>query len=148
MASVKENLISVFKSVMPVVSLVFILLLLFTSAGITEIAFFLLCIAMVIVGIALFLKGTEEGIIPASRAVGEDIPHRKSIAFMIVIVFVISFLVVFADPDVTIFVESVSEAFPPMNIMEFMFMKELMAWWPKITFILSLSWRKRPSDKT
>ena len=115
-------MISVFKSVMPVVSLVFILLLVFTDAGMTEILFFLLCVAMVIVGIALFLMGTEEGIIPASHAIGAHISHKGSIAFMIVVVFVISFLVTFADPDVTIFTESVSEAFPPMNIMEFMFM--------------------------
>jgi hypothetical protein len=122
MASLKEKLVSVFKSVIPVVSLVFILLLAFTNVGVVEIAFFLLCVAMVVIGITLFLLGTEAGIIPASRAIGADIPRRKSILFMFVVVFAISFLVTFADPDVMIFVESVNGAFPSMNVMKLMFM--------------------------
>jgi hypothetical protein len=118
----KERFISVFGSVAPVVALVFALLLFFTDAGIIEIGFFLLCVVMVMVGITLFLTGADEGIIPAGHAVGEKLSHGRSLAFMIAIVFVISFLVTFADPDVMIFGDTVSEAFPPLNVTEFMFM--------------------------
>ncbi|MCL2890397.1 MAG: DUF1538 domain-containing protein [Methanomassiliicoccaceae archaeon] len=118
----KDRFISVFGSVMPVISLVFALLLFFTDAGLNEIAFFLVCVAMVIVGITLFLTGTDEGIIPAGQSIGEKLSHGRSVAFMIAIVFVISFLVTFADPDVMIFGDTVSEAFPPLNVTEFLFM--------------------------
>jgi hypothetical protein len=122
MQYMKDRFRSVFGSVTPVVALVFFLLLFFTDAGVKEMGFFLLCVIMVIIGITFFLTGADEGIIPAGHAVGEKISHGRSLAFMIAIVFVISFLVTFADPDVMIFVDTVSEAFPPLNVTEFMFM--------------------------
>ncbi|MCL1984169.1 MAG: DUF1538 domain-containing protein [Methanomassiliicoccaceae archaeon] len=118
MASLKEELKPVFLSALPIVSLVTILLLVFVGANLKDVFFFLGCVVMVIVGIATFFIGVEIGIIPASRAVGAEIPRRGSIIFLVVVVFAISFLVTIADPDVTIFTDLANSVFPSINKMK------------------------------
>lgn len=115
MGVAREKLIEVLTSIIPIVIVVSVLAIAVLQLPIGEALMFVLCVAIVIIGFTLFLMGVEYGIHPIGKAIGLEIPKRKSRIFMILVVFLISFLVTIAEPDVTVFGTQVHSLFPNIN---------------------------------
>lgn len=99
----KGQLSEVVKTTVPVIILLLVLDVVLVGAGAADIANFLACGVLVILGFTLFLLGVDIGVIPMGAAVGAEIPRRNSVLFMIAVVFVVSFAVTVAEPDVNVF---------------------------------------------
>ena len=112
---VGEKLREVLTSIMPIVLTVSVLAGFVLKLPLDEFAMFLVCVVLVVVGFALFLVGVDVGIHPIGNAIGLEIPKRRSRMFMIAVVFLISFLVTIAEPDVTVFGTQVNSLFPFVN---------------------------------
>ena len=103
MSLLGEKFKEVMTSTIPIVLLVAFLAIFVLKLPMDQILMFGLCVVMVIAGFTIFLSGVDWGIHPMGTSIGQEIPRRKSKMFMIVIVFMISFLVTVAEPDVTVF---------------------------------------------
>ncbi|MFA6803505.1 MAG: DUF1538 domain-containing protein [Candidatus Methanomethylophilaceae archaeon] len=103
-------------STLPIAIVLLILQIVVLDSEVEELALFIFCIFLVIVGFATFLYGVQSGINPTVKAVGAEIPKRKSHVFMIVVVFMISFLVTVAEPNVAVFSEQVHSIFSTIDV--------------------------------
>ena len=115
MGLMEEKLKEVLVSTMPIILVVSVLTLSVLKLPAKEFGVFLLCVALVIVGFTVFLVGVDIGINPMGRAIGLEIPKRRSRIFMIVVIFLISFLVTVAEPDVSVFSAQVNALFSAIN---------------------------------
>ncbi len=112
MGTMREKLTEVLTSILPIVLVVTLLAGFVLGLPMNEFVVFLACVVLVVIGFTLFLIGVEYGIHPIGHAIGLEIPKRRSRFFMIAVVFLISFLVTIAEPDVTVFGTQVSALFP------------------------------------
>ncbi len=102
-------------SVLPVILLV--LLLHWTVAPIPELLCrFLIGGLLLILGLSVFLLGTEIGMVPIGQKAGAALTSRKNLPLLIGMGFVIGFLVTVAEPDVQVLavqVAGVDASIPP-----------------------------------
>lgn len=110
-----EKLKEVLTSILPIVVVFSILAIFLLKLPGEEIAMFIFCIILVVLGFTIFLTGVEVGINPMGAIIGKEIPKRRSRMFMILVVFTISFLVTIAEPDVSVFATQVHEMFSSIN---------------------------------
>ena len=110
-----EKLKEVLTSILPIVIVVSILAIFLLKLPGEEIAMFIFCIVLVVLGFTTFLTGVEVGINPMGAIIGKEIPKRRSKLFMILVVFTISFLVTIAEPDVSVFASQVNAMFSSIN---------------------------------
>ena len=110
-----EKLKEVLTSIMPIVVVVSLLAIFLLKLPAEEIAMFIVCIVLVVLGFTIFLTGVEIGINPMGAIIGKEIPKRRSRLFMILVVFTISFLVTIAEPDVSVFASQVNAMFSSIN---------------------------------
>ena len=68
---------------------------------------FIIGTAMVIGGMTLFLLGVEIGILPMGKALGAELPKRKSLFPVMGIAFFIGFAATVAEPDVIVLTRQV-----------------------------------------
>ena len=115
MSLLGEKFKEVMTSTIPIVLLVAFLAIFVLELPMDQILMFGLCVVMVIAGFTIFLSGVDWGIHPMGTSIGQEIPRRKSKMFMIVIVFMISFLVTVAEPDVTVFGSQVHSLFSSID---------------------------------
>ena len=110
---------SVFKEVvistLPIAFLMLALQIALVDTTSEDIMTFLVCTLMVLFGFTIFLVGVEMGINPAGESMGHEISKRKSRLFMVGLVFIISFLVTVAEPDVGVFATQVTSLFTSLN---------------------------------
>lgn len=112
----EEKLKEVTRSILPItIAISVISLVIFDGLNMEEMLLFLVCIVLVIVGFTIFLAGVDVGIDPMGSSIGKEIPKRKSKLFMIVIIFVISFLVTVAEPDVSVFTNQVNDLYSSIS---------------------------------
>lgn len=109
--SFKTQLTDVMKTTVPIVCLILLLNIFVADGDLTSCAQLLLCSVLMIIGFAIFLSGVNLGVIPMGVAIGSEIPRRRSLLFMIAVVFIISFTVTVAEPDVNMFSNKVSSAY-------------------------------------
>lgn len=109
----KDVLISILPATIAV-SLIATLILEMPMKELLTLAF---CIILIVIGFTIFITGVEVGIDPMGSSIGMEIPKRRSRIFMIAVVFIISFLVTIAEPDVTVFSTQVSSLFTSINQM-------------------------------
>ena len=107
----REKLREVLMSIMPIVVVVSLLAALLLKLPAEELAMFVFCVILVVLGFTVFLCGVDLGINPMGNWIGKEIPKRRSRFFMIAVVFTISFLVTIAEPDVTVFATQVQNMF-------------------------------------
>lgn len=106
----KETLLSV----LPIVGLV--LILNFTIAPLGSLLLpFLIGALMLVAGLSLFLAGTSIGIAPVGEKLGSVLTQKRSVAFMLIIGFVIGFVVTLAEPDVTVLAGQVHSLNPSIS---------------------------------
>ena len=115
MGLVKDIFKEVNTSTLPIAIMLLILQVVVLGSAIDELGLFIFCIALVIIGFTIFLYGVQSGINPTVKAIGAEIPKRKSHLFMIAVVFMISFLITVAEPDVAVFGEQVHSIFSSIN---------------------------------
>jgi len=111
MLDFKVQLMDVGKTTLPISALIIGLYSMFLDPSASEFAVALLCCAFVIMGFSLFLYGVDIGVIPMGIAIGSEMPKRKSMFFMIVMLFIIGMTVTLAEPDVSVFSNTVSEVY-------------------------------------
>jgi hypothetical protein len=64
--------------------------------------------ALIILGLSIFLLGTDLGILPMGHAVGSALVAKKNLPLMLIAGFVVGFLVTVAEPDVAVLADQVS----------------------------------------
>lgn len=107
-AKLKETLISV----LPIMAIVLILNFTIAPVGTDNLLRFLLGGLLLIVGLSLFLAGTEIGMVPVGEKLGSVLTQKRNIWFMIFIGFVIGFAVTLAEPDVSVLAGQVHKLNP------------------------------------
>ena len=101
-AKLKETLMSV----LPIMGIV--LILNFTIAPLGDMLWkFILGGFMLVMGLSLFLAGTDIGMVPVGEKLGSVLAQKRSIILMIFIGFLIGFSVTLAEPDVTVLASQV-----------------------------------------
>ena len=110
----KETMISV----LPV--MVIVLVLNFTIAPLGDLFWpFILGGIMLIIGLSLFLAGTDIGMVPVGEKLGSVLTRKRNVWFMLAIGFIIGFAVTLAEPDVTVLasqVHSLNSSIPQMTL--------------------------------
>lgn len=115
MGVVEDEFKGVIKSIVPIAALVLALQFVFMKSSNEDIELFAICSVLVIIGFTLFLLGVKAGVIPVGNAIGAEIPRRGSIVFMIAVIFIISFLVIVAEPNVAVFTALLDNTFDGVN---------------------------------
>ncbi len=106
-------------SVAPIMLIV--LALSFTIAPIEEalLAKFLAGGLLIILGLGVFLLGTDIGILPVGQDVGSALVHRRSLPLMLAVGFLVGFIITVAEPDVQVLANQVAkvDASIPKNLL-------------------------------
>jgi hypothetical protein len=93
-------------SVLPIMAIV--LVLHFTIAPLGELFWpFILGGILLIIGLSLFLAGTDIGMVPVGEKLGSVLAHKRNVWFMLLIGFIIGFAVTLAEPDVSVLASQV-----------------------------------------
>ena len=99
---VKEIALEVLQAVFPITLAVVIILLVFTGTNLSQLISFLISALLVTLGMFFFLIGVKVGMLPIGEAIGADLPKNNSLAFIAIVVFLLSFLTTIAEPDVRV----------------------------------------------
>ena len=93
-------------SVLPI--MVIVLVLNFTIAALGNLLWpFIWGGVLLVIGLTLFLAGTDIGMVPVGEKLGSVLAHKRNVWFMLAIGFVIGFAVTLAEPDVTVLAKQV-----------------------------------------
>lgn len=108
-------------SVLPIVGVV--LVLNFTIAPLGDsLVPFLLGAVFLVLGLSLFLAGTDIGMVPIGEKLGYVLAHKRNAVLMLVIGFVVGFCVTFAEPDVSVLASQVHSLNPSIDQQFLVFM--------------------------
>ena len=102
-------------SVLPIVCIVILLHFTIAPLPTTTLWQFLISAIYVILGLAIFLLGTDVGVSPLGEKIGSGLANKKNIPLLISCAFVIGFLITIAEPDVQIFANQITSVFPVIN---------------------------------
>ncbi|OPY15979.1 MAG: hypothetical protein A4E23_01881 [Methanomethylovorans sp. PtaU1.Bin073] len=107
----KETYKEVIQAILPL-TVVVLLIMLFIGMDYGLMVTFLKGAIFVIFGMGLFLMGVKLGMLPIGESIGADLPQHGSVRFIVIVVFLLSFMVTVAEPDVRVLstmIDSVSE---------------------------------------
>lgn len=113
LTELKERLVEVLKTVMPLLGVVCVLQVAVVQAPTPVFLQFLAGAALVVVGMLLLFMGVDLGILPMGRFVGAELPRKGSITLIVAVAFVFGFATTIAEPDVIVLaaqVDRVSES--------------------------------------
>lgn len=109
-SKLKETLVSV----IPII--VIVLILNFTVAPLGDkLLPFLLGGLLLVLGLSLFLAGTDIGMVPVGQKLGSVLANRRSVPLMMAMGFIIGFSVTLAEPDVTVLANQIHSLNPAIN---------------------------------
>lgn len=109
-SKLKETLVSV----IPII--VIVLILNFTVAPLGDkLLPFLLGGLLLVLGLSLFLAGTDIGMVPVGEKLGSVLANRRSVPLMMAMGFIIGFSVTLAEPDVTVLTNQIHSMNPAIN---------------------------------
>ncbi len=101
-------------SVVPII--VIVLILNFTVAPLGDkLLPFLVGGLLLVLGLSIFLAGTEIGMVPVGEKLGSVLAHKRSVPLMLSIGFIIGLSVTLAEPDVTVLAGQVHSLNPAIN---------------------------------
>jgi hypothetical protein len=95
-------------SVIPILIIVLILNLTVAPIAASMLARFYIGGILIIIGLSVFLLGTDLGILPVGHAVGSALVNKRNLPLMLIAGFVVGFLVTVAEPDVVVLADQVS----------------------------------------
>lgn len=107
--SVKGKVLEVVTAILPLVLAVVILQFAVVRMPVHIFVQFIIGAAMVMAGMVLFLLGVEIAILPMGKALGAELPRRKSLFLVIGIAFVVGFAATVAEPDVIVLTGQVDD---------------------------------------
>ena len=109
MSQIKELVIEVIYSVIPITIAILLLLVLmkFSLADLTQ---FLLGTFFVIVGLRVFFLGTKIGVVPIGEMIGAYLPKTGNIGLILVVGCILGFAITVAEPDVQVLATQVDLA--------------------------------------
>ena len=99
---IKEVLLEVAQAVFPITLAVVLIMLVFIGTNLDHLISFLISAVLVTLGMFFFLIGVKVGMLPIGEAIGADLPKHSSLAFITIVVFLLSFLTTIAEPDVRV----------------------------------------------
>jgi hypothetical protein len=102
MRDIKEIFLEVVQAILPLTLAVVLIMLIFVGANRDLLISFLIGVIEVTAGMTLFLLGVKLGMLPIGEAIGANLPKHSSMAFIAVVVFLLSFLTTLAEPDVRV----------------------------------------------
>jgi hypothetical protein len=102
MQEVKESVLEVLQAVFPITLAIVLILLVFIGTNLSHLLSFLTSALLVTLGMFFFLIGVKVGMLPIGEAIGADLPKHSSLAFITIVVFLLSFLTTIAEPDVRV----------------------------------------------
>lgn len=108
-ALVKEKLFEVLRSIAPLIGVVIVFQFTLVNAPLELFVQFLIGSLMTIAGLVLFFLGIDIGVLPMGKFIGAELPRRNSVSFIILAVFLMSFSVTIAEPDVLVLSQQVKE---------------------------------------
>ena len=95
-------------SVAPILVIVLLLHLTVAPLAGVMLARFYIGGVLIILGLSIFLLGTDLGILPMGHAVGSALVGKKKLSLMLLAGFAVGFLVTVAEPDVAVLADQVS----------------------------------------
>ena len=94
----KNNLLDSLKTVAPLVIVAGLLQITLAQAPALLFVQFLAGVALVVLGMTLLFIGIDLGVLPMGRFIGAELPKQGSIAFILVVAFVMGFATTIAEP--------------------------------------------------
>ena len=111
LGKLKETLLSV----LPIMAIVLILNFTITPLGADKLWRFIVGGVMLILGLSLFLAGTDIGMVPVGEKLGSVLAHKRNVWFMLTVGFIIGFAVTMAEPDVSVLAGQVHDLNPSIS---------------------------------
>ncbi len=107
---IRDKIKESFSSVLPIS--IIVLLLCFTISPIPAdtLLAFLVCVALVVVGMGLFTLGADTAMTPIGEYVGTGVVKSKKLWLIIPVFFLVGVLITVSEPDLTVLAEQLSEA--------------------------------------
>lgn len=102
-------------SVIPISLMVTLLHLFVSPLGDGQLASFYIGSALVIVGLALFLVGTEVGLLPIGEKIGSTVTAKKNLPLLLGTGLVVGFVITFAEPDISVLASQVASVNASIN---------------------------------
>ncbi|RPI48899.1 MAG: DUF1538 domain-containing protein, partial [Chloroflexi bacterium] len=111
LAKLKETGITV----VPILFIVLLLDLTVAPIGWSLLGQFFIGGGLIIIGLSVFLVGTDIGVLPVGQSAGSALVHRRSLGLMLVAGFLIGFLITIAEPDVQVLASQVATVDPSIS---------------------------------
>ena len=104
LAKLKETSITV----VPILFIVLLLDLTVAPIGWTLLGQFFIAGGLIIIGLSVFLLGTDIGVLPVGQNAGSALVHKRNLSLMLIVGFLIGFLITIAEPDVQVLASQIS----------------------------------------
>lgn len=109
MSQIKELVIEVIYSVIPI-ALVILVIQLLMKFSLVDLAQFLLGAVFVFLGLLLFFLGTKIGVVPIGKMIGDYLPKTGNMGLIIIVGCILGFAITIAEPDVQVLASQVDMA--------------------------------------
>lgn len=110
MSDIKETFQEVVQAILPLTLAIVLLMLAFVGTNLRDLISFLIATILTVVGMTFFLTGVKLSMLPIGEAIGADLPKHNSVAFIALVVFLLSFLTTVAEPNVKVLSNMVDSA--------------------------------------
>lgn len=110
MGNIRETFLEVIQAIIPLTLTIVLLMLVFVGTSLPDLISFLIATVLTVVGMAFFLTGVKLSMLPIGEAIGADLPKHNSVAFIALVVFLLSFLTTIAEPNVKVLNSMVDSA--------------------------------------
>lgn len=120
MENIKETILEVARSILPITIVITILQFSFIGLPVENFLQFLIGVLFVGVGLILFLLGVNIGLLPVGEMIGSALPKTKNVALIVFFGFLLGTVITIAEPDVRVLstqVEQVSNGAIPKSIL-------------------------------
>ncbi|WP_410507900.1 DUF1538 domain-containing protein [Methanosarcina hadiensis] len=104
MRDIKQTFLEVVQAIFPLTLAVILLMLVFVGVSLKDLIPFLFYTVLATLGMAFFLTGVKMSMLPIGDAIGAELPKHNSLIFIAVIVFLLSFFVAVAEPNVSVLI--------------------------------------------
>ena len=104
MRDIKQTFLEVVQAIFPLTLAVILLMLVFVGVSLKDLIPFLFYTVLATLGMAFFLTAVKMSMLPIGDAIGAELPKHNSLIFIAVIVFLLSFFVAVAEPNVSVLI--------------------------------------------
>ena len=88
----------------------------FSTDGVSFVEF-IFSVALVIIGLTVFLLGVDIGLIPVGNQIGAKVTQKKSIGLLLITGFFLGAIITIAEPDVQVLANQVHEINSDISVM-------------------------------